>query len=119
MESILNLFFVWRESVFGNELMTRELSTLGNPLSVVTLGAMADLGYVVKFTAADAYRLPQPNSIQADGLDLQADAPYLQVDASDLVDMGNDVIIFPRLVGEWRRHEDEVGEGEGDAARVR
>ena len=49
----------WRESVFGNELMTGFSEPLGvfQPLSRVTIGSMEDLGYAVDYTAADAYTL--------------------------------------------------------------
>lgn len=48
----------WRQSVFGDELMTPFLTGEVQPLSVITLEAMYDLGYEVNLTEADAYRLP-------------------------------------------------------------
>src|SRR6267143_134917 len=46
----------WRESVFGNELMTGFVSLGGpNPLSVVTVASMGDEAYLVNYAAADAY----------------------------------------------------------------
>ena len=48
----------WRESTLGNELMTGYLNSGTNPLSAITVGAMADLGYAVSFNAADAYAKP-------------------------------------------------------------
>jgi hypothetical protein len=48
----------WRESVFGNELMTGYLDALPDPLSRVTVGALADFGYQVNFAAADSYAPP-------------------------------------------------------------
>jgi hypothetical protein len=49
----------WRESVFGDELMTGYLNPgVPNPLSRVTVAAMADLGYVVNLNAADPYTPP-------------------------------------------------------------
>lgn len=48
----------WRESVFGNELMTGFLSSGSNPLSRVTIGALSDMGYTVNMDAADNYALP-------------------------------------------------------------
>jgi hypothetical protein len=49
----------WRESVFGNELMTGFLGPgLVNPLSIVTIAAMKDLGYTVNLGAADPYTPP-------------------------------------------------------------
>ena len=50
----------WRESVLDNELMTTHivLSSENNPLSAITIQAMADIGYSVDVTQADAYTLP-------------------------------------------------------------
>ena len=48
----------WRESVFGPELMTGLLDTPSDRLSVVSVGAMQDLGYTVNFNAAEVYVLP-------------------------------------------------------------
>jgi hypothetical protein len=45
----------WRESVFGNELMTGFLNGAIDPLSRVTVASFADLGYRVSLVAADAY----------------------------------------------------------------
>jgi hypothetical protein len=45
----------WRESVFGNELMTGFLNLGPNPLSVVTVASFRDEGYAVNYSAADAY----------------------------------------------------------------
>lgn len=48
----------WRESVFGNELMSGFLAAAGNPLSRLTVAGLADLGYVVDLDAAEDYSLP-------------------------------------------------------------
>lgn len=48
----------WRETVFGNELMTGFVGAVGNPLSRMTVASLADLGYVVDLNAAEAYKLP-------------------------------------------------------------
>jgi hypothetical protein len=45
----------WRESIFGNELMSSQMGAAGNPLSRVTVASLWDLGYTVKLNAADAY----------------------------------------------------------------
>ncbi len=45
----------WRETVFGNELMTGYINSGTNPLSVVSIAADQDLGYTVNYDAADAY----------------------------------------------------------------
>ena len=43
----------WRESVFGNELMTGFIGSGGNPLTGMTIGSMQDLGYSVDFASAE------------------------------------------------------------------
>ena len=48
----------WRESTFGNELMTGYVNLNGMPLSAITVGSLADLGYEVNPLAADPYRVP-------------------------------------------------------------
>lgn len=45
----------WRESVFGNELMSPYISGSSNPISRVTVGSLADVGYTVNFAAADNF----------------------------------------------------------------
>ncbi|MGH9419431.1 MAG: leishmanolysin-related zinc metalloendopeptidase [Thermoanaerobaculia bacterium] len=54
----------WRESVFGNELMTGFINTPPNPYSVVTVQSLADLGYQVNPAAADAYVIPGQSAIR-------------------------------------------------------
>ena len=50
----------YSEDLFGTELMTGFINPgVLNPLSIVTVGAMADLGYSVNFAAADPY-IPVP-----------------------------------------------------------
>ena len=48
----------WRESVFGAELMTGYLNDGVNPLSRLSVASLADLGYQVDVTQADAYSPP-------------------------------------------------------------
>ncbi len=48
----------WRESVFGSELMTGFVNFGGMPLSAITIGSLADIGYVVNPLAADPYVVP-------------------------------------------------------------
>jgi hypothetical protein len=50
----------FRESVFGNELMTGFLNPGTNPLSRITVGSLGDIGYTVNLNAADAYSAPTP-----------------------------------------------------------
>lgn len=46
----------WEEDIFVNELMTGFLSpNVPNPLSAITIGSLADLGYQVNLNAADPY----------------------------------------------------------------
>jgi len=47
----------WRESVFGNELMTGYISAGGNPMSTMTISSLADLGYGANPGAASSYTL--------------------------------------------------------------
>ena len=47
----------WRESVFGNELMTGFVDPGSNPLSVVTIASLEDMGYLVDRSVAEAYGL--------------------------------------------------------------
>lgn len=48
------------ESVFGRELMTSTMTTSGDPISIVTIGILEDMGYKVNYSAADPYSLPPP-----------------------------------------------------------
>ncbi|MGI9039767.1 MAG: Ig-like domain-containing protein [Gemmatimonadales bacterium] len=47
----------WRESVFGNELMTGFVDPGVNPLSRVTISALGDQGYTVNSSAAESFML--------------------------------------------------------------
>ncbi|MBD1875077.1 proprotein convertase P-domain-containing protein [Nodosilinea sp. FACHB-131] len=58
----------WRETVFGNELMTGFLNVGPNPLSRLTVGSLEDLGYAVNYTAADAYTLPSALALAVMGV---------------------------------------------------
>ncbi len=58
----------WRQSVMQSELMTPGLSDPA-PLSAITIQSMADLGYTVDVTQADAYTLPSSKpAIRSEGL---------------------------------------------------
>ncbi|MDE2889988.1 MAG: SUMF1/EgtB/PvdO family nonheme iron enzyme [Gemmatimonadota bacterium] len=53
----------WRESVFMEELMSPYYTPgVPQPLSAITIQALAHFGYGVDVTKADAYRLPAPAS---------------------------------------------------------
>ncbi len=58
----------WRETVFRNELMTGFIGSTGNPLSRMTVASLQDLGYVVDLNAAEAYSLPNLQSLAEAGL---------------------------------------------------
>lgn len=47
----------WRDSVFGNELMTPYISG-ASVLSAITIESFADLGFSVNLAVAESYRLP-------------------------------------------------------------
>jgi hypothetical protein len=47
----------WRESVLANELMTPFISPTTNPLSILSLRSLQDLGYVVNTNLADTFTL--------------------------------------------------------------
>ena len=55
----------WRETTFGNELMTGFINAGNNPLSKMTVRSLEDLGYTVDTTAADPYTPPSTLNIQA------------------------------------------------------
>ena len=56
----------WREQVLDHELMTG-LTERGRPesLSAITIQSLADLGYQVDISRADAYSLPDPTQVSA------------------------------------------------------
>jgi hypothetical protein len=58
----------WRETVFGNELMSGWVAAAGNPLSRVTAGSLQDIGYVVDMNAAEPYALPNLQNLAERGL---------------------------------------------------
>ncbi len=76
----------WRASVFGTELMTPSISpnAESSPLSTITIQSLADLGYTVDVSLADAYRLPS--------------AAALELLLENSTDLGNDIIVGPIVV---------------------
>ncbi len=69
----------WDEAVFGNELMSGYLNAATNPLSRITVGSLADMGYQVILDKADNYQPPAGmNALQLDSFgdqdDLSADS---------------------------------------------
>jgi hypothetical protein len=61
----------WRESVMGKELMTGFISLVANPLSSITVGSLADMGYVVSYANADPYTVNSTNVMAGAGGDFQ------------------------------------------------
>lgn len=57
----------WAEGVFGNELMTPILSRGPNPLSLLTLEALGELGYRTAAAAAEPYGSFYPGSVSSAG----------------------------------------------------
>ena len=54
----------WRESVMQSELMTPRIGeAVTHPLSAITIQSLADIGYTVDVTQADAYTLPTTSKI--------------------------------------------------------
>jgi hypothetical protein len=45
----------WRESVFGNELMTGYIGSSTNPMSAMTIASLKDMGYNTNQAAAGSY----------------------------------------------------------------
>jgi hypothetical protein len=71
------LYSHWRESTFFNELMTGYLNSGAptNPLSVLSITAMQDIGYRVNYAAAQAYTrtFTAPAAARGPGIDLTND----------------------------------------------
>jgi len=58
----------WRESIFRSEIMTGWIGPGTNmPISRITVGSLADLGYTVNMAAADAYVPPGTTSTAGGG----------------------------------------------------
>lgn len=67
----------WRESVFDNELMSPNINYgSANPLSTITVAALADMGYTVNINAADFYARPRgfSASSETDGMSFSDDS---------------------------------------------
>lgn len=60
----------WRDSVFGDELMTGFINLGMNPLSALTARSLLDLGYLVDASGADPYLPPGPGAIPAPAPDV-------------------------------------------------
>jgi len=96
----------WRETVLGNELMTGFLNDGDNPLSIITIASMADLGYTVNFNAADPYTKPMfllaPNTTGGGGNSNQS----LHITSPAILDT---------LLANWRSMKHDVRKWVGKA----
>ena len=79
----------WRREVFAMELMTgwADGTATSSPVSAITMQSLADLGYAVDLTAADAYSLPA------------ADVARL-IDEARRIPYGNDIWRGPVVVAD-------------------
>ena len=80
----------WRESVFGDELMTPYLTGDTQPLSLVTVESMYDIWYEVDLTAADAFSLSS------------AGRAGMATPRGPFIDLSNDVADWPIVVGDQK-----------------
>ena len=71
----------WRESVFGDELMSAVLTGETQPLSLITIESFYDIGYEVNLAAADAFSLSGVGARTVTG--------------GPMIDLGNDVAPWP------------------------
>ncbi len=78
----------WDELTHGTELMTPQIAASNNPLSVMTLGALMDIGYTVDLEAASPYTCPGACSAPPDG----------SPGSLSSVQVGSDVLRMPRFV---------------------
>jgi hypothetical protein len=61
----------WRETLFGNELMTPFISGVPNPLSALTIASLTDLGYGASTSAAATYALGGTSQHLREPIDLR------------------------------------------------
>ncbi len=75
----------WRENILGNEVMTGYVNSGANPLSRITVGSLADLGYQVNLSAADNYAPPGASLVAGGGASgngrtsLRSDVPIISL----------------------------------------
>lgn len=100
----------WRESVFGRELMSPKLTVgAANPLSEISLQALADMGYDVDVSRARPYRLPPAGAVAA-----VAEAGL------EVLDYGRDVLRGPiGVVDADGQLVEVIGEEQGTELRLR
>ena len=91
----------WRESVFDAELMTSsQLMERGTnePLSLVTVAALDDMGYMVDYDAAEPYTLPASARAAARrSAHAEAEVYDLSGDVRQAPVMAEDPLAVPRV----------------------
>ena len=85
----------WREGVFNNELMTGFLNFGANPISRVTGGSLADLGYVVDILSADPYTPPASSLLASESSDSDGGSASSVVDDEHDADDGHGHVVLP------------------------
>jgi len=90
----------WRETVFGNELMTGFLSGDVQPLSRMTVASLADLGYTVDLAAADPFALPSHLELRAMGVGADPDLVRRCTMASHLAKRITPKLLAPESLAE-------------------
>jgi hypothetical protein len=87
----------WRETVFDRELMTGFLDPGTNaPISIVTLGSLWDMRYLVVYANADAFAWPAPPALRYPGTALEMKDDMFQGPVYGVDPTG-------RVVGPFRR----------------
>ncbi len=81
----------WRETVFGNELMTGFIGGGYNPLSRITSRSLVDLGYVIEDATADP--LSVTLNLRRDAQEARARLPVRQLRERPLT--GPIIVIYP------------------------
>ena len=101
----------WRESNMGNELMTPTYNGgIANPLSRVTIGSLADLGYTVNMGVADPYTAPGGSADTHAGEPL--DGYFLGLQEEPVVVSASDVIADPAAAAAAFTHQVHLDPGE-------
>lgn len=68
----------WRESTMDRELMTPFIDGgVNNPLSIVSVQSLADLGYEVSNDAAESFTVPNPNGVSGIGNQVEIKIPLV------------------------------------------
>ena len=76
----------WRESVFGNELMTTQLAVGTDYLSAITIQSLADIGYTVNLEEADRFVVGAGSNASAS-----------VEEGRDAIDLSDDVVTGPAV----------------------